>query len=88
MMHVVGDDTGWLRVKLEAGKTIIALPEYLKVDLTKNKDGRDYFTILEGVHKGKKASVKESNLATMAMYRGAANLVFDISKNEVTYGMS
>ncbi len=91
MAHVVGGRSGWLRTKLEPSGIEVSLPEYLKVDITESKDGREYFTILEGVHKGKKASVKlsadgSSNLGTMAMYRGAAKLVFNIAKGEVTYG--
>jgi len=91
MAHVVGGRSGWLRTKLEPSGIEVSLPEYLKIDITESKDGREYFTILEGVHKGKKASVKlsadgSSNLGTMAMYRGAAKLVFNIAKGEVTYG--
>lgn len=86
MTHIIGDYTGWLTVKLEPSGARVSLPEYLKVDLKETKDARDYFTIIEGVHKGKKASVKESNLGTMAMYRGAAKLVFNISKGELSYG--
>lgn len=91
MAHVVGGRSGWLRTKLEPSGIEVSLPEYLKIDITKSKEGREYFTILEGVHKGKKASVKlsadgSSNLGTMAMYRGAAKLVFNIAKGEVTYG--
>ncbi len=91
MAHVVGGRSGWLRIKLEPSGIEVSLPEYLKIDITKSKEGREYFTILEGVHKGKKASVKlsgdgSSNLGIMAMYRGAAKLVFDIAKGEVSYG--
>ena len=88
MTHIVGDNTGWLIVKLEPSGDRIALPEYLKVELTKTENARDYITILEGVHRGKNASVKASNLGSMATYKGAAKLVFDIAKEELNYGGS
>ena len=48
----------WLRVRLNDGRTV-ALPSYLKVKLEEIKDGREYFKILEGAYRGKKASVKQ-----------------------------
>lgn len=52
---------GWLSVRLEPGGTTVALPMYLQVSIdsrpTDGSSERDYFTIMEGVHKGKKASV-------------------------------
>jgi hypothetical protein len=53
---------GWLLVVLEPSKEIVSLPFTLKVQLDYNKDGRDYFTILEGVYKGKRASVAQGYL--------------------------
>lgn len=49
-------DDGWLLVRLEPSGSIEALPYTLKVRWDKTKQGRDYFTILEGDHKDKKAS--------------------------------
>ncbi len=52
---------GWLRVRLEPSGTVVLLPMYLKVRIDQKPNGgsaeRDYFTILEGEHTGKKASV-------------------------------
>lgn len=47
---------GWLLVALDAGGQI-ALPEFLKVKVTRTEKGREYFDIMEGPHQGKKASV-------------------------------
>ncbi|WP_338846086.1 hypothetical protein V8J88_20335 [Massilia sp. W12] len=46
----------WLRVKLESNE-IISVPYGLKLERLEIKAGREYFKILEGVYKGKKASV-------------------------------
>ena len=51
----VGKDA-WLRVKLDVGGEI-SLPQYLKVNLIETKQSRDFFEILEGAYKGKRASV-------------------------------
>ena len=50
-------DTGWLTVLDETGKRI-ALPETLCVELFRVAEGREYFTITEGPHRGKRASVR------------------------------
>ncbi|HCB12547.1 MAG TPA: hypothetical protein DEP36_03110 [Gammaproteobacteria bacterium] len=61
---------GWLQVRLEPSGPVVALPMYLKVDTYSTPAGgsaeRDYFTILEGPHRGKKASVsfKEESICT------------------------
>ena len=42
-----------------------------------NRNGRDFFTVLEGVHKGKRCSVTAGNLSPAAVpLRKAASLVF------------
>ena len=50
-------DTGWLTVLDETSKRI-ALPETLCVELFRVAEGREYFTITEGPHRGKRASVR------------------------------
>ena len=50
-------DTGWLTVLDETGKRI-ALPETLCVELFLVAEGREHFTITEGPHRGKRASVR------------------------------
>ena len=47
---------GWVAVRLDSGGRV-SLPSYLKVAVYKEEPGRSYFTILEGVNKGRKASV-------------------------------
>ena len=85
---------------MEPSGTIIALPEYLKVEFIQTseiKSGnivvekRDQFKILEGVHKGEFASVKQdpsgrSNLGKpLPAYGGPAAVVFNRAKKELTY---
>lgn len=36
----------------------VSLPSYLQVDVTSTKDGRDYFTILEGPHRGSTGNIR------------------------------
>ena len=73
---------GWLKVLLEPSKEAIMLPYTLKVqwDIAK-KDGRDYFTILEGIYKGKRESVRRrddgsSYLKIGPKYRPQIKLVY------------
>ncbi|MBU0647507.1 hypothetical protein KJ809_03775, partial [Patescibacteria group bacterium] len=47
---------GWLKVNLVDGESI-SLPAYLKVQSEYFERNREYFTILEGYYKNKKASV-------------------------------
>ena len=85
--YVVGGHDGWLNVKREPSGAIIAMPEYLQVSLSESKEGRDYFTPLEGVERGKKFSVKTGNLrsANLAHYHSGAHLEFSLSKEKLTY---
>jgi hypothetical protein len=46
----------WLRVQLDRGP-IVSVPYGLKIQRTGKKEGREYFTILEGVNQGKLASI-------------------------------
>lgn len=69
---------GWLTVKLE-NKDVIALPQLLKVEILKIENNREYFIILEGVAKGKKASVRlnedgKSYLSRKGEHKGPAEL--------------
>ena len=47
---------GWLNIKLESGEKK-SLPSFLKVSLLDSTKERDYFVILEGYLRGKKANV-------------------------------
>lgn len=62
------------------------MPEYLQVELTATKNGRDYITLLEGVERSKKFSVKAGNLKNgNPGYRGPVNLQFSLSKELLSY---
>lgn len=79
---------GWLQVKFEDG-SIHSLPQLLKVEIYKTQEGREYFNILEGAFKGKKASIAleengKSYLSLKSKHRGSAKLVFDQTKGKVT----
>jgi hypothetical protein len=60
--YVVGDPSGWLRVKSEGSGAIVALPAYLRIDIGGIKKGREPFTVLEGVHVGKRFDAVPGNL--------------------------
>lgn len=70
----------WLRVQL-AGGVIVSLPYGLKVKRLETQAGREYFEILEGVYKGKKASVQlrpgNSYLTMKISHKSAASVQFD-----------
>jgi hypothetical protein len=56
------DATGWLRVKLEPSGEAGFVPEYVKVQITKEAE-RTFFLIREGRYKGQMASMKKDNAA-------------------------
>ncbi len=86
--YIIGDRKGWLKVKLDRGK-IISLPEYIKVNFLERISSRDKFEILEGVHKGKKASVSVRGATTswlgspMPSYKISVSLTFTISTSQL-----
>jgi hypothetical protein len=84
--YVVGGRDGWLNVKREPSSTTISIPEFLQVEVSDSKNGRDHFTALEGVERGKKFSVKTGNLKSGSpVYHSAAHLQFSLSKELLTY---
>jgi hypothetical protein len=92
--YVLPRTDGWLTVRPDGGGVNISLPEYLALDMltTRVEAGvkRDFFTILEGVHRGTKASVRwennRSNLSASAYaYKGAATLTLDKRTMKLTY---
>lgn len=48
---------GWLKVAPERSGEDFSIPYYTKVRLEKQEENRQYFTIMEGVRRGEKASV-------------------------------
>lgn len=53
--HTIGGTDGWLNVKRKLSSNVIALPEFLQVEVTHSKDGRDFFNALEGSEIGKRS---------------------------------
>jgi hypothetical protein len=82
-------------VRLDPGNNLlgaeISLPYYLKVQWSETKHGRDYFQILEGPYKGKKATVKrksatESWLVPSLTLGPAATVHFSGAEQSISYG--
>lgn len=75
---------GWLNVKPERGREDIALPKYLRLLLHRTDSKREYFTILEGVLSGKKASVelenKKSHLSLKNPHTEVVQMTYSIAK--------
>jgi hypothetical protein len=86
---------GWTRAQLDPTGSEIPVHEFLQVQHTHTKtlpsgQTRDYFTILEGVHRGKTASIRHtdgsSNLTSaLPVYRGSIKLRFDARKAKLSY---
>jgi len=55
--YVPDEGDGWLKVVLEDKYSEESLPAYLKVKIERTDTKREYFTILEGPHRGRPASV-------------------------------
>jgi hypothetical protein len=84
--YLVDGVDGWLRVKREPSGEIVALPEYLKVDVTSREGGRDHFTVLEGTERNKHFSVLAGNLrGSDPGYRASAGLQFSLSLHQLTF---
>ncbi|MGK5094848.1 hypothetical protein WDW89_22910 [Deltaproteobacteria bacterium TL4] len=86
--YVSGVSRGWLRVRLDNGLEI-SLPTTLRVQVDRLTSKREYFTILEGPYRGRKASVKlnkngSSYLLTDNPQTGPVYLVFSISKKTLS----
>jgi hypothetical protein len=80
------DEKGWLEVLLKAdAEKRISLPIYLKVQLDRLDENREYFTILEGALKNIQASVllgttKKSRFSKINPHTKQAKLTYSISK--------
>lgn len=83
------DKSGWLIVKF--GDRRISLPRYLKVDLLRTRDGRDYFKVLEGPYQNQEASVTRkpdgsSYLSSQGRHLEAGKIKFNRATEELWYG--
>jgi hypothetical protein len=82
---------GWLRIKWEDGKGNYpdVLPFQLKVNVTKVENGREHFTVEEGLLKGRKGSVKlkssdgKSFLSDKGEHAKAAEVEFNLTTNKL-----
>jgi hypothetical protein len=84
--HVIGGTDGWLKVRREPSGQIIALPEYLHVEFSHNKDGRDFFEAVEGSEQGKIFSVRQGNLRRgLPAYKPAARLEFNVTMQKLSF---
>jgi len=74
---------GWLQVKPESRTGLVPLCKYTKLAMTHFADGRTYFKVLDGHHKGQVMSLGDANakeyLGIRAPVQSAAQIV-------VTYG--
>lgn len=80
-------DEYWLLVKPSGGGVNFSVPYGLKVDLIETKDQRDYFKVLEGVHKGETASVSrpggKSFLTKSITHTGPVKVEFDLKAQTI-----
>ncbi len=84
--YAVGGTDGWLNIKREPSGTVVAIPEYLRVDHERASEGRDHFRPTEGVERGKAFSVKTGNLkAGDPGYRPPAALQFDLRRGVLVF---
>jgi hypothetical protein len=78
----------WLLVQLDGGLRQ-SLPYGLKVSVSREQGGRTYFQILEGVHKGKNASVSQGPyITTNLAHQPPGQIKFDRTKQQLWYGSS
>ena len=87
--YVEEEEGGWLRILPENKKKEIAIPKYLKLLLHSVDLKREYFTILEGVLRGSKASVELKNgishLSSHNSHTQAVQMTYSISKKVLTF---
>ncbi|MGK5092902.1 hypothetical protein WDW89_12910 [Deltaproteobacteria bacterium TL4] len=83
--YVAETKDGWIQVRLGEDNAEESLPATLKVEVYQIDNQREYFTILEGTHRGKQASIKlkqggSSYLSKENPHTGAVHLVYSISR--------
>lgn len=84
--YVVGGTDGWLNVKREPSGVLVALPGFLQVNRDSEANGRELFTVLEGVEQGNKFSVKAGNLRKgNPGYRPPARLQFRLARGVLVF---
>jgi len=84
--YIANGTSGWLRVKLEPLGTQISLPEFIRVQHERSAGGRDFFTVHEGVHAGKRCSVVGGYLKFgNPGYKPEARLSFSLSRELLSW---
>lgn len=87
--YVEEEKGGWLRILPENKKKDIAIPKYLKLLLHSVDSKREYFTILEGVLRGSRASVElrngASHLSSKNSHTVAVQMTYSISKKVLMF---
>lgn len=89
--YILEGKNGWTKVKPEDGKKPFSLPVHTKVVLSHHDDNREYFIVMEGPERGRKASVefqedRSSFLGNKNEHREPATLVYSISKKTLRLG--
>ena len=87
--YIPDQKDGWLKVRIESTKSVESLPAYLKVKIDHADNKREYFTVLEGIHRGKLASIKlqeagSSQFISNIQHESGAYIIYSISKKTVT----
>jgi hypothetical protein len=82
--YVPDVSNGWLKVKI-IDDEIVSLPAFLKIQSNYIENGREYFTILEGLYRGQEASVsldenKKSRFLLNIEHEPIIHLQYSISK--------
>lgn len=83
--YVLEGKNGWTEVKPEDGKKVFSLPVHTKVMLSQRDDRREYFTVMEGPERGRKASLTANRdgspyLGDENQHSAPVNLIYSISK--------
>lgn len=95
----LSDGNVWLQIKAEnftcptdgnSKNTTCSISQFTRVKDVTKKNGREYFTIVDGIYEGKKASVKELDSGSRfksVNYDDTGGVVtYSISKKELTFG--
>jgi hypothetical protein len=95
----INDGNVWLQVKAEnftcptdddPNSTTCSLSQFTRVKDVTKKNGREYFTIVDGVYEGKKASVKAldsgSRFGSVEYDDTGGTVTYNIAKKELRFG--
>jgi hypothetical protein len=84
--YIAGGADGWLNVKREPDGQVVAVPQYLSVEIGENRRGREHFVVREGSYRGRACSVVAGNLKFGSPgYRSPARLEFSLSRQLLSF---